>query len=102
MGYLLIIRHWFMVRIRLALGGSRKNPFYYVVITDSRNARNGKFIERVGFFNPIKFKLNKELYINSDRIQYWLNRGAQPSNRVSSLIKQVKFLKNEKNICNVT
>lgn len=85
-----------MVRIRLARGGFKKNPFYYMIITDSRNPRDGNFIERVGFFNPITLNSNKKLYINFDRIKYWLNQGAQPSNRVFSLIKKANVLKNKK------
>lgn len=80
-----------MVRIRLALGGSKKSPFYYIVVTDSRNARDGKFIERIGFFNSIKSNSNYELYMNSDRIQFWLSKGAKPSNRVYSLMKKIKI-----------
>lgn len=76
-----------MVRIRLARGGSKKNPFYYIVISDSRNPRDGRFIEKVGFFNPLMLNQNKKLYMNLNRIQYWLSKGAQPSNRVSVLIK---------------
>lgn len=79
-----------MVRIRLARGGFKKHPFYSVVVTDSRKARNGSFIERVGFFNPIKFNKNTGLLINLNKIQYWIKKGAQPSNRVVALIKQIK------------
>ncbi|AKC60347.1 30S ribosomal protein S16 [Blochmannia endosymbiont of Camponotus (Colobopsis) obliquus] len=80
-----------MVIIRLARGGVKKRPFYRVVVTDNRNARNGRFIERVGFFNPISI-MNKveNLSLNMDRITYWIDRGAQVSTRVFSLIKNVK------------
>lgn len=84
-----------MVRIRLALGGSKKSPFYYVVVTDGRNSRDGNFIERIGFFNPVKFSVNKELYMNFDKVQYWLNKGAKPSGRVVSLMKKLNFFKNK-------
>ncbi|WP_159714639.1 30S ribosomal protein S16 [Blochmannia endosymbiont of Camponotus nipponensis] len=78
-----------MVRIRLARGGCKKAPFYYVVVTDSRSARDGRFIERIGFFHPMVFGENKVLHINSDRVKYWLHRGASPSERVVKLIKNL-------------
>ncbi|URJ30190.1 30S ribosomal protein S16 [Blochmannia endosymbiont of Camponotus sp.] len=76
-----------MVRIRLARGGYKKAPFYHVVVTDSRNARDGRFIERIGFFNPINFRNNRNLHISIKRVQYWLHKGASPSKRVLKLIK---------------
>ncbi|URJ32140.1 30S ribosomal protein S16 [Blochmannia endosymbiont of Camponotus sp.] len=78
-----------MVRIRLARGGHKKTPFYHIVITDSRNARDGRFIERVGFFSPITFGDRAGLHVNTERIKYWLHRGASPSNRVLKLIKNL-------------
>lgn len=77
-----------MVTIRLSRGGAKKRPFYTVVVTDSRNRRDGCYIERVGFFNPIASGKEVRLSLNQERIQYWLNTGAQPSERVSSLIKE--------------
>lgn len=86
----------FMVKIRLARGGSKKRPFYNVVVTDSREPRDGSFIERIGFFNPIKLNENKELFINLNKVKYWMNKGAQPSNRVLALIKKAKSFENIK------
>jgi small subunit ribosomal protein S16 len=77
-----------MVTIRLARGGSKKNPYYYVTVTDKRNARNGGFIERVGFFNPTARGLEEKLRIDLERVQYWVGQGAQTSERVATLLKQ--------------
>lgn len=77
-----------MVTIRLARGGSKKRPFYYISVTDSRNARDGRFIERVGFFNPIATGGEVRLNVNQERIDYWKSQGAQVSERVASLLKE--------------
>ena len=77
-----------MVTIRLARGGSKKRPFYHLTVTDSRNARNGRFIERVGFFNPIARGQEERLRVDNDRIEYWQGQGAQLSGRVASLVKE--------------
>jgi small subunit ribosomal protein S16 len=77
-----------MVRIRLARGGSKKRPFYHLVATDSRSSRDGRFLERLGFFNPIAVGKEELLRIRTDRVEYWLDRGAQPSERVAALLKQ--------------
>ena len=77
-----------MVTIRLARGGAKKRPFYHVVVTDSRNRRDGKYIERVGFFNPIAQGGEVRLQLSQERVQYWLSHGAQTSDRVASLIKE--------------
>lgn len=77
-----------MVTIRLARGGAKKRPFYQVVVTDSRNARDGRFIERVGFFNPVAAGKEERVRINADRYQYWVSQGAQPSERVAQLAKE--------------
>lgn len=79
-----------MVTIRLSRGGAKKRPFYQVVVTDSRNSRDGRFIERVGFFNPVAAGQEVPLQLNMERVEYWLKNGAQPSERVQSLIKQVR------------
>lgn len=79
-----------MVTIRLARGGAKKRPFYHVVVTNSRNRRDGRFIERVGFFNPIAVGGEVELNLNQERVNYWLKCGATTSERVSHLIKQAK------------
>ena len=76
-----------MVSIRLARGGSKKRPFYHVVVSDSRRARDGRYIERVGFYNPRARGQEEELRLDDARIDYWISQGAQPSERVSSLIK---------------
>ncbi|MCK8517237.1 30S ribosomal protein S16 [Methylonatrum kenyense] len=79
-----------MVTIRLARGGAKKRPFYHVVVTDSRNARNGRFIERLGFFNPLPGgqAKNEPLRLDMERVNYWIANGAKPSERVAHLVKQ--------------
>jgi small subunit ribosomal protein S16 len=79
-----------MVTIRLARGGSKKRPFYHLTVTDSRNARNGRFIERVGFFNPTARGGEERLRVDNERIQYWQGQGAQLSERVTRLVKDSK------------
>lgn len=79
-----------MVTIRLARGGSKKRPFYHLTVTDSRNSRNGRFIERVGFFNPVARGAEERLRVDGDRIEHWVGLGAQVSDRVASLIKESK------------
>ncbi|HET6724480.1 MAG TPA: 30S ribosomal protein S16 [Gammaproteobacteria bacterium] len=79
-----------MVRIRLARGGAKKRPFYHLVVTDKRNARDGRYIERLGFFNPIAVGGEEKLRVDSERAQYWLDQGAQPSERVANLLKQAR------------
>lgn len=76
-----------MVVIRLSRGGSKKRPFYSIVVQDSRRARDGRFIERVGFFNPVATGNEEKLRVERDRFDYWVGQGAQPSERVASLIK---------------
>ncbi|HEY0719732.1 MAG TPA: 30S ribosomal protein S16 [Gammaproteobacteria bacterium] len=76
-----------MVTIRMARGGAKKRPFYNIVVTDSRNRRDGSFIERVGFFNPIAAGNEERLRINRERVDYWISKGAQASERVASLLK---------------
>lgn len=79
-----------MVTIRLARGGSKKRPFYHLSVTNSRSARDGKFIERIGFFNPIARGGEERLRVDYDRLNYWVGTGAQLSERVDSLIKAAK------------
>ncbi|CAP42344.1 MULTISPECIES: 30S ribosomal protein S16 [Bordetella] len=76
-----------MVVIRMARGGSKKRPFYNLVATDSRNRRDGRFIERVGFYNPVASEGSESLRISLDRVQYWTNSGAQLSPAVERLVK---------------
>ncbi|TEA77336.1 30S ribosomal protein S16 [Allopusillimonas ginsengisoli] len=77
-----------MVVIRLARGGSKKRPFYNVVAADSRNRRDGRFIERVGFYNPVATEGTENLRLALDRVQYWTENGAQLSPAVARLVKQ--------------
>ncbi|WP_298643938.1 30S ribosomal protein S16 [uncultured Cardiobacterium sp.] len=79
-----------MLAIRLARGGSKKRPFYHIVATNSRNARDGRFIERLGFFNPIAKGQEIPLNVNVERYEYWVGVGGQASDRVKSLVKQFK------------
>ena len=76
-----------MVSIRLARGGSKKRPFYHVVVSDSRSPRDGRYIERIGYFNPQARGQEQELRIDDGRVDYWVSKGAQPSERVANLIK---------------
>ena len=77
-----------MVTIRLAPGGAKKKPFYHITVTDSRNSRDGRFIERVGFFNPVARGKEEGLRLDLERVNYWVGQGAQPSERVAKLIKE--------------
>ncbi|PID33618.1 MAG: 30S ribosomal protein S16 [Thiotrichales bacterium] len=79
-----------MVTIRLSRGGAKKQPFYQMVVADSRRARDGRFIENVGFFNPMARGQEETLRIDLERIEHWISQGAQPSERVASLIKGYK------------
>ncbi len=79
-----------MVTIRLSRGGAKKQPFYQMVVADSRRARDGRFIENVGFFNPMAKGQEETLRIDLERIEHWIGQGAQPSERVASLIKGYK------------
>ena len=76
-----------MVTIRLARGGAKKRPFYHIVVTDSRMPRDGRYIERLGFYNPSAKGGEVSLNINTDRIEHWVSKGAQTSERVSKLLK---------------
>lgn len=77
-----------MVVIRLARGGAKKRPFYHVVVADSRRARDGRFIERLGLFNPVATGAAVKFTVDGERYNYWLSQGAQPSDRVAALVKQ--------------
>ena len=76
-----------MVTIRLSRSGAKKRPFYHMVVTDSRNKRDGRYIERLGFFNPVGKESTENLRIDLERVDYWLSKGAQASDTVSSLLK---------------
>lgn len=77
-----------MVVIRLARGGAKKRPFYNVVVADSRTRRDGRFIERIGFYNPVAAASEENLRLASDRLTYWQQQGARVSPTVARLVKQ--------------
>lgn len=77
-----------MVTIRLARGGAKKRPFYGIMVADQRKSPRGRFIERVGFFNPRAKGAEERLRLETDRIAYWISQGAQPSDRVAKLLKE--------------
>ncbi|AGM41366.1 30S ribosomal protein S16 [Spiribacter salinus M19-40] len=79
-----------MVTIRLARTGAKKRPFYHVVVTDRRNARDGRFIERLGFFNPVAAGQEVPLRLDLEGVDRWIAKGAQPSERVVQLIRQAR------------
>lgn len=78
-----------MVTIRLARGGSKARPFYHIVVSDSRMKRDGRHIERLGFYNPSAAGSEQPMKLNRARYDYWVSVGAQPSERVSKLIKSM-------------
>ena len=79
-----------MVTIRLSRGGAKKKPFYHFVVTDSRMPRDGRYIERVGFFNPMARGAEKTLEVSLDRVDHWISQGAGTSDRVKQLLKQAR------------
>jgi len=79
-----------MVTIRLSRGGAKKRPFYHITVADSRNARDGRFIERIGFFNPVARGQEERLRVNLERVEYWVGKGAQTSERVAQLLKDAR------------
>ena len=82
-----------MIKIRLSRGGTKKRPVYKVVVADSRRARDGKFIEKVGFFNPLLPKDKKErVGLEAERIKYWLGQGAQPTARVARILGENEII----------
>ncbi len=78
-----------MVTIRLTRGGSKRRPFYHIVVADSRMPRDGRFIERLGFFNPIATGNEVKLELDEERFNYWISQGAKPSERVASLARKI-------------
>jgi len=82
-----------MVTIRLSRGGAKKRPFYTIVVQDSRRARDGRFIERLGFYNPKAVDHEESVRFDKDRIDYWVGQGAQLSDRVASIIKSQQAAK---------
>jgi len=79
-----------MVKIRLSRGGAKKKPFYHIVVSDSRKARDGRNIERVGFFNPVARGQEERLRLNLERVDYWTGVGAQVSDRVKTLVSEAR------------
>jgi small subunit ribosomal protein S16 len=79
-----------MVKIRLSRGGAKKKPFYHIVVSDSRRARDGRNIERVGFFNPVARGQEERLRLNLERVDYWMGVGAQVSDRVKTLVSEAR------------
>ena len=79
-----------MLTIRLARSGAKKRPFYHISVADSRMPRDGRFVERVGYYNPIASGQEVRLEVDVERIDYWISKGAQPSDRVLNLLKQNK------------
>ena len=77
-----------MVVIRLARGGAKKKPFYRIVVADKRSPRDGKYIEKIGQFNPVANGQEPRLLLDLERVQHWIGQGAQPTDRVKSLIKE--------------
>ena len=82
-----------MLRIRLSMGGVRKRPVYKIVIADGRYPRDGKFIEKIGSYNPLLPKDKKErIKIEAERVKYWMSKGAQPTQRVSRLLGELQIM----------
>jgi small subunit ribosomal protein S16 len=79
-----------MVTIRLARGGRTKRSFHHIVVTDSRKPRDGRYLERLGYYNPIAAGKEVVLQIKEDRVNYWLSQGAQSSKKVKKLLKDTK------------
>ena len=77
-----------MVKIRLTRGGAKKRPFYHIIVTDSRSARDGRNIERLGYYNPIAQGNEKRVELNTERLNYWVGQGAQMTDKVADLAKQ--------------
>jgi small subunit ribosomal protein S16 len=77
-----------MVKIRLTRGGAKKRPFYHIIVTDQRNKRDGRAIERVGFYNPVAQGNETKLQLDTARVQHWIGHGAQMTDKVRVLFKQ--------------
>jgi len=77
-----------MVSIRLSRTGAKKKPFYHIVVADSRNRRDGRYLERVGFYNPVARGAEERLRVDRERIQHWISQGAQPTESVAGLLKE--------------
>ena len=79
-----------MVTIRLSRGGAKKKPFYHITVSDSRKSRDGRFIERIGFFNPVARGKEDRLRLDQERMAFWRSQGAQVSLRVAALAKDAQ------------
>ncbi len=77
-----------MVKIRLTRGGAKKRPFYHIIVTDQRNKRDGRSIERLGFYNPIATGNEKRVELDTARVQHWVSHGAQLTDKVRMLVKE--------------
>jgi len=77
-----------MVKIRLTRGGAKKRPFYHIVVTDHRNKRDGRSLERVGFYNPVAQGNEKRVELNIERVNHWVSEGAQLTDKVRMLVKE--------------
>ena len=77
-----------MVVIRFSRGGSKHSPFFNIVVADSRNRRDGRFIERVGFYNPVANEKQERVRLNTERLNYWVSQGAQVSDAVARLVQE--------------
>ena len=84
-----------MVTIRLARGGAKKRPFYNIVVTDGGNPRDGRFIERVGYYNPVAAGPERDLEIDLERVEHWVARGAKLSERVAQLVRRYRKAQGE-------
>ena len=84
-----------MVTIRLARHGSKKNPFYHITVADRSAKRDGRFVERVGFYNPIAKGQAEQLRVDLERVDHWLSVGAKPSEKVNKLIKDARRAQDE-------
>lgn len=82
------------LKLRLARGGAKKRPFYRIVVADSRSPRDGRFIEKLGYYDPLKPKDSEErLKFDTERVQYWLGQGARPTDRVARFLGQAELYK---------
>ncbi|KFL35528.1 30S ribosomal protein S16 [Arenimonas donghaensis] len=82
-----------MVKIRLTRGGAKKRPFYHIIVTDSRKKRDGRSIERLGYYNPVAQGNEKRVELDTDRVKHWVSHGAQLTEKVSALVKEVSSAK---------
>lgn len=78
-----------MVKIRLTRGGAKKRPFYHIVVTDQRNKRDGRALERLGYYNPVASGNDKRVELDTARVEHWVGHGAQMSDKVRELFKEV-------------